>query len=43
MDGTVYLGGEEWTARSAAFIPAGSRVKAVRREGLSLVVEKADE
>jgi len=42
MEGTVYLGGEEWTARSSQFIPAGSRVKAIRREGLSLIVEKAE-
>lgn len=42
MEGTVYLGGEEWTARSSQFIPAGSRVKAMRREGLSLIVEKAE-
>lgn len=43
MQGTVYIGGEEWSARSVDFIPAGSPVKAVRREGLSLVVEKAED
>lgn len=43
MEGSAYIGGEEWSARSAAFIPAGTRIKAVRREGLSLIVEKAEE
>ena len=42
LEGTVYVGGEEWSARSEAFIPAGSPVKAVRREGLSVIVEKAE-
>ena len=43
MQGTVYVGGEEWTATSSQFIPNGSKVKVLRREGLSLVVEKAEE
>jgi len=38
-DGAVYVGGEEWTARSDTFIPAGSQVKIVGREGLILIVE----
>lgn len=42
MEGTVYVGGEEWSARSSQFIPAGCRVKVLRREGLSVIVEKAE-
>ncbi len=38
-EGTVYVRGEEWTARSQAPIPAGSRVKVIGREGLALLVE----
>jgi membrane-bound serine protease (ClpP class) len=38
-EGTVYIGGEEWTARSDEFIPLGARVKVVRREGLVIYVE----
>ncbi len=38
-EGTVYIGGEEWTARSDVFIPLGARVKVVRREGLVIYVE----
>ncbi len=37
-EGSVYVGGEEWTARSANFIPAGSRVIVQSQEGLSLTV-----
>lgn len=37
-DGTVYVGSEEWTARSEQFIPAGNLVKVIAREGLVLVV-----
>jgi membrane-bound serine protease (ClpP class) len=37
--GTVYVNGEEWTATSAAFIPEGSRVRVIKRSGLSLEVE----
>ncbi|NOH04345.1 MAG: hypothetical protein HND47_21410 [Chloroflexi bacterium] len=39
-DGSVYVGGEMWTARSEGEIPSGSRVRVVRREGFVLVVEK---
>jgi membrane-bound ClpP family serine protease len=39
LQGAVYVGGEEWTARSKSFIPAGSQVKIVGREGLVLIVE----
>jgi membrane-bound serine protease (ClpP class) len=41
-EGTVYAGGEDWTARSDALIPAGSQVKVVGREGLVLKVVKAE-
>lgn len=37
--GTVYVNGEEWTALSKSFIPAGSPVRVVRRNGLALEVE----
>ena len=38
-EGTVYVGGEEWSARSKSFIPAGSRVHVVSQDGLVLEVE----
>jgi membrane-bound serine protease (ClpP class) len=37
--GTVYANGEEWSARSVTFIPAGSQVKVIGRDGLVLLVE----
>ncbi|HVM30539.1 MAG TPA: nodulation protein NfeD [Candidatus Limnocylindrales bacterium] len=42
--GSVYAGGEEWTARSADDRPIqrGVHVKVVGRDGLTLVVEPAD-
>ncbi len=30
----MYVGGEEWTARSEKSIPAGSQVKVIGREGI---------
>lgn len=39
-DGSVYVGGEMWTARSDGEIPSGSRIRVVRREGFVLIVEK---
>ena len=39
VEGAVYVRGEEWTARSNSYIPAGSQVKIVGREGLVLLVE----
>jgi membrane-bound serine protease (ClpP class) len=39
QEGTVAVGGEQWSARSEKFIPAGSRVRMIGREGLVLVVE----
>ncbi len=41
-EGTVYVGGEDWTARSEKRIPAGSKVKVVGREGLVLLVVKTE-
>jgi membrane-bound serine protease (ClpP class) len=38
-EGTVYVNGEEWSARSDAFIPAGAAVRVVGRQGLMLEVE----
>jgi membrane-bound serine protease (ClpP class) len=42
--GSVYAGGEEWTARAADErpLPRGTAVRIVRQEGLTLVVEPAD-
>jgi membrane-bound ClpP family serine protease len=39
--GSIYLAGEEWTARSAddTLLPRGSIVRVVRFEGLTAVVE----
>ena len=42
-DGSVYVGGENWTAHCSEYIPAGSTVRVIRREGLVLEVEKATE
>jgi membrane-bound serine protease (ClpP class) len=39
-DGSVYVAGEMWSARSDHTIPAGSSIRVVRREGFILVVEK---
>jgi membrane-bound serine protease (ClpP class) len=38
-EGTVYINGEIWSARSESAIPLGSNVRVVRREGFVLVVE----
>jgi membrane-bound serine protease (ClpP class) len=40
-EGSVQLESELWSARSELSIPAGTRVRVVRREGLTLIVEKA--
>jgi membrane-bound serine protease (ClpP class) len=42
-EGSVYIGGEEWSAWSQKEIPAGSRVRVVKREGLILQVEQVKE
>ncbi len=39
-EGSVYVAGEMWSAKSDEPIPAGSSIRVVRREGFSLVVEK---
>lgn len=41
-EGSVYVAGELWSARSEKPIPAGSAVKVLRREGFVLVVEKSN-
>ncbi len=38
-EGAVYVGGEEWTARSRTFIPAGSTVVVKSQDGLVIEVE----
>ncbi len=37
--GSVYVNGEEWTAMSKTFIPAGSPVRVLQRKGLMLEVD----
>ena len=39
--GTVYVNGEEWSARSTNTIHAGTQVKVIGRQGLVLLVEPA--
>ena len=39
-EGSVYVAGEMWSARSNEPIPAGSSIRVVHREGFILVVEK---
>jgi membrane-bound ClpP family serine protease len=41
-DGSVYVAGEMWSAKSDSPIPDGSPIRVVRREGFILVVEKTD-
>jgi membrane-bound ClpP family serine protease len=41
-EGSVYIAGEMWSAKSDQVIPAGSSIRVVRREGFILVVEKND-
>jgi membrane-bound serine protease (ClpP class) len=43
QDGTVQVASELWSARSAEPIPAGSRIRVVRREGFTLVVAPDDQ
>ena len=38
-EGSAYVDGEEWSARSQVFIPVGSQVRVKGREGLTLIVE----
>lgn len=39
QEGTVQVRGELWTARSSQPIPAGTKVRVIRRDGLVLIVE----
>jgi len=41
-EGSVYISGEMWSAKSDTLIPEGSSIRVVRREGFILVVEKTD-
>jgi len=38
-NGSVYVGSEEWSAHSDTFVPSGSRVRVIKRDGLILTVE----
>lgn len=38
-EGTVYVGGENWSAHSAVTIPPNTRVRVLQRQGLILEVE----
>jgi membrane-bound serine protease (ClpP class) len=40
IDGSVYVGGENWSARSQHPIPANARVRVIQREGFVLEVEE---
>ena len=40
IDGSVYVGGENWSARSPHPIPANARVMVTKREGFVLEVEE---
>ena len=42
--GTVYAGGEEWSARTAdeQVLQRGTPVRIVRQDGLTLIVEPSD-
>ncbi len=41
-DGSVYVNGELWSARSEKKIASGSHIRVIRREGFTLVVEKVE-
>lgn len=41
--GTVYVGGELWSARSEQIIPAGAKVRVTSREGLVLNVDMIED
>lgn len=40
LEGSVYVLGENWSARSKEYIPKGSPVRVIKRNGLILDVEK---
>ncbi len=39
-EGAVYIGGEEWSARSKKTIPANAHVKVISKQGFVLEVEE---
>ena len=39
-EGSVYVGGEEWSAVSKSYVPSGASVRIVSRQGLVLEVEQ---
>jgi membrane-bound ClpP family serine protease len=39
LDGTAYVMGEEWSARSDVRIEKGEKIKVIKKEGLVLLVE----
>ncbi len=39
LKGKVRIGSEVWSARSPVFIPAGTRVRVISGEGVSILVE----
>ena len=43
QEGTAYVGGEEWSARSKERIEKGEKIKVIKKEGLILWVEKLEE
>lgn len=42
LEGTVYVDGEEWTAKSKQKILAGQKIRVIAKEGLTLLVEEDD-
>jgi len=40
QEGTVFVNGEWWSARSSSFIPKGRPVRVISRDGLILLVEE---
>jgi len=40
-EGSIYADGEEWSATCQSFVPAGSQVRIISRNGLTLEVEPA--
>lgn len=40
--GSVHVNGEDWTASSRQFIPAGNRVRVIQRDSMILEVEPVD-
>jgi membrane-bound serine protease (ClpP class) len=41
-EGSVQVNGELWSAKSESLIPAGAKIRVVRRDGFIVVVELAD-